>query len=133
MVRAQGSLQSSESTDPPPLHAIFLRVQPKLEIISSDVAEPVVSHHSLPKCVVLKSGFDQTTVRSAGENHLSASGSTLELSGFPCNRSVVFVSSATLLLLKQILVCCIDRLNPQHMPALRQVPLRGTNIKLELS
>src|SRR5450756_2940440 len=113
MVRAQGSLQSSESTDPPPLHAIFLRVQPKSEIISSDVAGPVVSHHSLPKCVVLMSGFDQTTVRSAGENHLSASGSTLELSGFPCNRSVVFASSATLLLLTQILVCCIDRLNPQ--------------------
>lgn len=39
---------------------------------------------------------------------------TLALSEFSCNRSVVFVSSATLLLLlTQILVCCIDRLNPQ--------------------
>src|SRR5450756_888771 len=93
MVRARGTLQSSESTDPPPLHAIFLRVQPKSGIISNDVAEPVVSHHSLPKCAVLKGGFDQTTVRSAGENHLSASGPTSALSGFPCNRSVVFALS----------------------------------------
>src|ERR1019366_5810191 len=113
MVRARGTLQSSGSTGPPPLPVIFLLVQLKSEIISNDVAELVVSHHSLPKCVVLKGGFDQTTVRSAGENHLSASGPTLELFGFPCNRSVVFASSATLLLLTQILVCCIDRLNPQ--------------------
>src|SRR3990172_3423340 len=120
MVRAREKLQSNESTDLPPLHAIFLRVQSKSEIISNDVAEPVVSHHSRPECVVLKGGFDQTTVRSAGENHLSASAPTLALSGFPCNRSVVFVSSATLLLLlTQILVCCIDRLNPQPLAATR--------------
>src|ERR1035437_155583 len=121
MVRARGTLQSSESTGPPPLHAIFLLVQPKSEIISNDVAELVVSHHSLPKCVVLKGGFDQTTGRSAGENHLSASVPTLELFGFPCNRSVVFASSATLLLLTQILVCCIDRLNPQPKAATRKL------------
>src|SRR5450759_424582 len=114
MVRAQGSLQSSESTDPPPLHAIFLRVQPKSEIISSDVAEPVLSHHFQPGCVVSMSGFDQTTGQSAGGTHLSAIGPTSELSGFPYNKSVVFASSATLLLLTQILVCCVDRLNPQH-------------------
>ena len=48
-------------------------------------AQPVVSHHSLPRCVVLMGGVDQTTVRSAGENHLSASAPTLELSEFPCN------------------------------------------------
>src|SRR5450759_3598335 len=97
MVRARGTLQSSESTDPSPLHARLLRVQPKSEIISNDVAAPVVSHHSLPKCVVLKGGFDQTSARSAGGSHLSSSGPTLALSEFPCNRSVVFVSSATLL------------------------------------
>lgn len=32
---------------------------------------------------------------------------------FPCNRSGVFASSATLLLLAQSLVCCIHWLNPQ--------------------
>src|SRR5450759_1903510 len=122
MVRARGTLQSSESTDPSPLHAIFLRVQPKSEIISNDVAEPVVSHHSLPKCVVLKSGFDQTTVRSAGENRLSASVPTLTPFDFQYNKSGFSVSSATLLLLTQILVCCIDRLNPQPKPDGRAFP-----------
>ena len=38
--------------------------------------------------------------------------STSALSDFPSNRFVVFASSATLLLLTQFLVCCIDRLNP---------------------
>ncbi|MHB1233658.1 MAG: hypothetical protein ACYCZQ_13910, partial [Burkholderiales bacterium] len=34
-------------------------------------------------------------------------------SDFPCNKSLVFASSATLLLLMQFLVCCIHRLNPR--------------------
>src|SRR5450759_1000218 len=72
MVRARGMSQSSESTDPPPLHAIFLRVRPRSELISNDVAAPVVSRHSRPKCVVLKGGFDQTSARSAGGSHPSS-------------------------------------------------------------
>ena len=61
------------------------------------------------------SGFDQTTGRSPEETHLSASGPTSAPSGFLCNRSVVFASSATLPLLTQCLVCCIHRLNPQSI------------------
>ncbi|MFZ2293882.1 MAG: hypothetical protein WAW46_02470, partial [Polaromonas sp.] len=49
---------------------------------------------------------------SVGEIRLSSIAPTLKLSGFACNRSVVFASFATLLLLTQYLVCCIDRLNP---------------------
>src|SRR6185369_12471537 len=74
---------------------------------------------SLSEYVILTSGFDQTTGRSAGDIHLSASVPTSALSGVPCNKSVVFASSATLLLLTQCLVCCIHRLNPQPIPAAR--------------
>jgi len=62
-----------------------------------------------------------------GENHLSASAPTLALSGFPCSRSVVFASSATLLLLTQYLVCCIHRLNPHRRADVQPVhPCRDT-------
>src|ERR1039457_3244161 len=114
MVRVQGTLQSSEPTGPLPLHAIFLRAQPKSELFSNAAAEPDVSHHSLPKCLGLKSGFDRTTGRSAEENRLSASVPTLTTFDFQYNKSGFSVSSATLLLLTQILVCCIDRLNPHR-------------------
>src|SRR5450759_1778059 len=116
MVRVQGTLQSSEPTCPLPLHAIFLRAQPKSELFSDAAAEPDVSHHSLPKCLGLKSGFDRTTGRSAEENRLSASVPTLTPFDFQYNKSGFSVSSATLLLLTQILACCIDRLNPQTIP-----------------
>src|ERR1039457_2981675 len=119
MVRVQGTLQSSEPTGPLPLHAIFLRAQPKSELFSNAAAEPDVSHHSLPKCLGLKSGFDRTTGRSAEENRLSASVPTLTPFDFQYNKSGFSVSSATLLLLTQILVCCIDRLNPQHIAVTR--------------
>src|SRR5450759_2819373 len=117
MVRVQGTLQSSEPTGPLPLHAIFLRAQPKSELFSNAAAEPDVSRHSLPKCLGLKSGFDRTTGRSAEENRLSASVPTLTPFDFQYNKSGFSVSSATLLLLTQILVCCIDRLNPHRQAA----------------
>src|ERR1035437_111914 len=119
MARARGTSQSNESTDSPPLHAIFLHVQLKSEPISNGVVEPVLSHNFQPEYVLLMSGFDQTTVRSAGANHPFASGPTLALSGFPCNRSSVFASFATLLLLTQPLVCSPHRLNPQASPVTR--------------
>src|SRR5450759_5269920 len=131
MVRVQGTLQSSEPTGPLPLHAIFLRAQPKSELFSNAAAEPDVSHHSLPKCLGLKSGFDRTTGRSAEENRLSASVPTLTPFDFQYNKSGFSVSSATLLLLTQILVCCIDRLNPQHIPAIHQVPYWCTKYKIK--
>src|SRR5450759_3121386 len=129
MAHARGTLQSSEPTGPLPLHAIFLRVQPKSELLSNAAAVPVLSHHSLPKCLGLKSGFDRTTGRSAEENRLSASVPTLTPFDFQYNKSGFSVSSATLLLLTQILACCIDRLNPQshssHRNGSKSVSLPG--------
>ena len=116
-MRVRGTLQSTEATDLPPLNAIFLRVQPKSEPISIDIVQPVVSHHSQLECAVPMSGSDQTIGRSVEESHPFASATTSELSGFQCNKSVFSVSYATLLLLMQILVCCIDRLKPQDNAA----------------
>src|SRR3990172_3750906 len=113
MVRAQVVPPLNESTDPQLQNEIFLLAQLKSALISNGDAAPDVSHLSLPVSVVSMSGFDQTTARYAGGTHLSASAPSSTLSGLPCNRSLVFASSATLLLLKQSLVCCIHRLNPQ--------------------
>src|ERR1019366_6477544 len=120
MALARGTSQSSEPTGQPLLHAISLRVQPKSEIILNAAVVPVVSHHARPRCVGLKSGFDRTTVRFVEEIRLSASVPTSTPFDFQYNKSGFSVSSATLLLLTQILVCCIDRLKPQHRPAIHQ-------------
>ena len=80
----------------------------------------VLSRHFQPICVVPTSCFDQIAVLSAGESRLSASDPTSVLSGFLCNRSVVSVSFATLLLLTQFLVCCIHRLNPRSVPVTQE-------------
>src|SRR3984893_5132237 len=111
MVLARRQMLSNESSDRMPEHAIFLHVQPTSAPTSNGDVAPDVSHPSPPECLVLMSGFDQTTGRSAEGTPLSASAPTSRLSDFPCNRSSVFASSATLLLLTQSLVCCIDQLN----------------------
>jgi hypothetical protein len=107
-----------------PMHAISLRAQPKSALISNGSAPPVVSHPSLPECLVSLSDGDQITARSAGGSPLSSSSPTSRPSGFRCNRSEVFASSSTLLLLTQYLVCCIDRLNPQPFSAGRHYGVR---------
>src|SRR5664279_5186652 len=112
MALAQGELLSNGSSAQMPKHTIFLRVQPKSAPSLIGVVAPVLSRLSLPESLVSTSGFDQTTARSVAGTRLSASDPTSALSGFPCNRSVVSASSATLLLLTQFLVCCIHRLNP---------------------
>src|SRR5450755_2785779 len=114
---AQASLQSNGSNDPPPPHAISLHVRPKSALIWSDIVAPDEFRLSPPKSVVWTNGFDQTTLRSAEEIRPSASDPTSQLSDFPCNKSGAFASSATLLLLTQLQVCCIHQLNPQPKPA----------------
>src|ERR1700737_948981 len=111
MVLARRQMLSNGSSDRMPEHAIFLSVSPTSAPTSNGGVAPDVSPPSPPECLVLMSGFDQTTGRSAEGTPLSASAPTSRLSGFPCNRSSVFASSATLLLLTQSLVCCIDQLN----------------------
>src|ERR1700732_5232099 len=111
MAPGRAEMLSNGSSDRMPEHAIFLHVQPKRAPTSTGDVAPDVSHPSPPECVVLMSGSDQTTGRSAEGTPLSASAPTSRLSDFPCNRSPVSASSATLLLLTQSLVCCIDQLN----------------------
>src|ERR1700731_2004254 len=115
MALARAQMLSNGSSDRMPEHAIFLHVQPTSAPTSNGDVAPDVSHPSPPECVVLMSGFDQTTGRSAEGTPLSASAPTSRLSDFPCNKSSVFASSATLLLLTQSLVCCIDPLNPPRL------------------
>src|ERR1700738_1363089 len=112
MALARRQMLSNGSSDRMPEHAIFLHVQPTSAPTSNGDVAPDVSPPSPPECGVLMSGFDQTTGRSAEGTPLSASAPTSRLSDFPCNRSSVFASSATLLLLTQSLACCIDPLNP---------------------
>jgi hypothetical protein len=76
MAPAQEELLSIVSSDQTLKHAIFLRVQPTSAPSSIAVVAPVVSHRFEPGCLELKSGFDQTTGRSAGEIRLSASDPT---------------------------------------------------------
>src|SRR5512141_707458 len=115
MVRVQVASPLNESTDPQLQNAIFLLAQLKSALTPNGNVARDVSHLSPPISVVSTSGFDQTAVRYAEGTHPSASAPTSKLSGFPCNRSGVFASSATLLLLTQFLVCCIHRLKPHRI------------------
>jgi hypothetical protein len=65
------------------------------------------------------SGFDQIAGRFVEGSHPYASVPTLAPSAYPCNRSGASASFATLLLLSQLIVCCIHRLNLQPIPAIQ--------------
>src|SRR5258705_9635025 len=112
MALDQGEPLSKGTSDRSPKHELFLRVRPTSAPRSLGAVVPDLSRHFGPECLLSMSGFDQTTGRSAEVTPLSANAPTSRLSGFPCNRSSVFASLATLLPLTQCLVCCIHRLNP---------------------
>jgi hypothetical protein len=76
------------------------------------------------------SGFDQITGQSAGEIPLFASDPTLKLSVQPYNRFWDVVSFATLLLLTQFLVCCIDQLNSRPIEVSQNLLTNFTAIGL---
>src|SRR5450759_3081486 len=118
MVLAREVLRLSGLTGLPPQRAIFLRVRLRSAPIANDNALADVSHPSQPGCVVSTSDHGQIAELSVEGIHLSSSVPTLKLSGYACNKSWVFASSATLLLLTQFLVCCIDRLNPRATPGI---------------
>ena len=85
----------------------------------SDIAVPELSRQSRPGLPEPMSGFDRIARLFFGGNHPCASVPTSALSGYPCNRSGVSASLATLLLHTQLLVCCIHRLNLQPIPAIQ--------------
>ena len=103
-------MRSSELTGPPPWRVIFLRVRPRSAPIANGDVLADVSHLSEPGYLVSTSAPDQIAGLFVEAFHLSSIAPSSKLSGSASNRSVVFVSSATLLLLAQSLVCCIDRL-----------------------
>src|SRR3982074_2398637 len=70
-----------------------------------------------PELAVLMSDFGRTTEQSVGGIRLSSSDPTSVPSEPQCNKSSVFASSATLLLLTQRLLCCIDQLKPRPKAA----------------
>src|SRR5664279_3810137 len=111
----QVAVQSNGPIGPPPRHAISLRVRPMSAPTPNGNAAPGESRPSRPECPVPTNALDQTTGQSGGETHLRASAPTSRLSDYRYKNSAVFASFATLLLLKQNLVCCIDRLKPQSI------------------
>src|SRR5665647_3173020 len=119
MVLAREVLRLSGLTGLPQQRAIFLRVRLRSAPIANGNALADVSHPSQPGCVVSTSDPGQIAELSVEGILLSSIAPTLKLSGSACNKSVVFASFATLLLLTQFLVCCIDRLNPRHEAAIR--------------
>src|SRR3954469_14532268 len=81
--------------------------------MASGDAPPGVSRRFRQESHVPTYALDQTTGLSGEATHPGASAPTSTPSGFPYSKSVVFASSATLPLLTQKSLCCIDRLNPQ--------------------
>src|SRR4051812_15003519 len=119
MVIAQEGRRSIGSNGPLPQRAISPHVQLKSAPMASGDAAPGVSRRFRQESPVPTYALDQTTGQSGEATHLGASAPTSTPSGSPYSRSVVFASSATLPLLTQRLLCCIDRLNPQPKEDLR--------------
>src|SRR3954466_1959535 len=113
MVIAQEGLQSNGSSGPPPQRAISPHAQPKSAPKASGDAQQGVSRRPRQECHAPMNVLDQTTGQSGEATHPRASAPTSRPSGFPYSKFVVFASSATLPLLTQRLLCCIDGLNLQ--------------------
>src|SRR3954470_13282892 len=113
MVIAQEGRRSIGSNGPLPQRAISPHVQPKSAPMASGDAAPGVSRRFRQESHVPTYALDQTTGLFGEATHPGASAPTSTPSGFPYSKSVVFASSATLPLLTQKSLCCIDRLNPQ--------------------
>src|SRR3954465_12796530 len=118
MVIAQEGRRSIGSNGPLPQGAISPHVQPKSAPMASGDAQPGVSRRFRQESPVPTYALDQTTRQSGEATHPGASAPTSTPSGFPYSRSVVFSSFATLPLLTQRLLCCIDRLNLQPIGVL---------------
>lgn len=94
-------------------------VSESVNALWSDIAVPEVSRMSRAGFPEPMSGFDQIAGRFVEGSHPYASVPTLAPSAYPCNRSGASASFATLLLLSQLIVCCIHRLNLQPIPAIQ--------------
>src|SRR5437899_8736526 len=93
------------------MNAISLRARPRSVLMAIVAVAQGECRLIQQEFVELKNDFGQTPEQSVGGIRLSSNVPTSLPSEFQSNKSWVFASSATLLLLTQRLVCCIDRLN----------------------
>lgn len=136
MATARGTLQSSELIDLQLLHEISLHVQPESVTIENVSVVRVVFLLSLPKYVVLKDDVYRTTAQFDEACRLLSSVPTSMLFDFQYNKSEFSVSYVTLLLLTQILECCVDRLksqlfeeiSPAKLLAAKRTLAKGSNV-----
>jgi hypothetical protein len=105
------------------LLAISPRVLPRSMPSLHDAAQPAETRQSRQRFFGQTCAPGQRACQSRATSSLISSAPTSVPSGFLNSISVAFVSFATLLLLAQSVVCCIDRLNPPSEAAV--TVLRG--------
>src|SRR5450755_5157467 len=98
-----------ESIDLPPPHARSPHVRPRSAPLGPGAALPDGCHQTRPEFLALTYAPGQTAWLSGGASSLASIAPTSRPSGRPCSRCACGTSSATLLLLAQLSVCCIDR------------------------
>src|SRR5689334_19492951 len=113
MALARGCWRSLESRSRPLQHVRSLRARTKSAPSKTGTALAAVCRLFGTESLRPTNAIDRTTGLSVAGCRLLSSAPTSGPSGCPCSRSAFDTSSATLLLLTQFLVCCIDRLNPQ--------------------
>src|SRR4249919_3015735 len=109
-VRAVQPLNESTGLRPPSVRSP--PVQPASAQSGNGCVAAVESHRSAQRCLESSHGRDRTDEQSGAASSPASNAPTSGPSGPRCSTCVCGTSSATLLLLTQRSVCCIDWLNP---------------------
>lgn len=112
MAPGQVVQRSTESIRPQRRIAIFLLYQPRTTPSRTGIAAVAECHQFSPRCFGSRCAAGQKVGLSAEASSLLSSAPTSKPSGCRCSSFVSGTSSATLHLLMQFSVCCIDQLNP---------------------
>src|SRR4030095_11558078 len=112
MTLARAVRRSSESTGLLPPRVRSPPAQPVSTRSQNGSVAVVECRRSEPARLEPRYERDCTDEQSGAASSLPSIAPTSRPSGRPCSRCVRGTSSATLLLLTQLSVCCIDRLNP---------------------
>src|SRR5450755_3293716 len=100
------------SIDLPPRHARSLHARPRSAPFGPGAAALDGCRQTRPEFLALTYAPGQTACLSRAASSLASIAPTSRPSGCPCSRCACGTSSATLLLLAQRSVCCVDQLNP---------------------
>src|ERR1043166_8445826 len=122
MAHARAGQLLNESNGLRPLSVRSPPVQPASAQSRNGCVAVVESHRSAQRCLEPSHGRDRTDEQSGAASSLPSSAPTSMPSERPCSTCVCGTSSATLLLLTQRSVCCIDRLNPPCKAEARLAP-----------